>query len=1368
MAEENFRVRKGITVDGSGYSAIRDSLKIGYISTLTSNNTILGGNDAQLRVSGRSTDYPGIIQLSHFDNNNFYGGTGPFTIGKIQFAMNENSNNVTTVASIEGITSDPNPPGHFDGALRFFTSQGSASGANLTEKMTLTADGDVGIGVTPSAAKLEIGDGTDLASINPTYVQLYNSDGSSSNATVKLWAETWGGKVGTTSGDDFFIHSAGSDRLKFDGAMRTTFLGSASADPILRLTTLDTSVSDTDDLGVIEWVADYDSDGGDTDLVAASVSAVAEADFTATANTAALVFKTATSEAATEKMRISNTGNVGIGTTSPSTELEVAGIVTVTGDDKYITFDGGNKIVGDHSNDGLQIRNNENEAIVFKTNGNNIRMSIEGDGKVGIGTTSPDGVVHIKHTDNTGVPALKLETDASASPSDCILRIQESHGSDTYIDFTVNTFGQLEITGGASTRRQIFTADDPDTNTSGVISLNKDHYEWDTQIFGDSSTPVIFVDGTNNRMGVGTTSPGYLLDVAGAARFTGTPRVENTLPQILLIDTDATNDPTVTIMNNGGALSLRADSENVGTGGRIEFTTSGTERMRLTDAGKLGIGTTSPAKLLHLESTMPEIYMVDSDATNTPNFRIFNNNGNANYRADDGDTGTGGAHLWYTSGTERMRLTDAGNLGIGTTGPAYNLEVEGSGNAYAQLTAGNNTGYSGLLFGDSDANAVGRVQYRHTDNRMTFYTNASEKMRIDSSGNVGIGTTNPSSPLDVTGSIELSSNLHFNGAGGHYIKHEGGTASSDNFTFRFSDNEDVMIVRGDGRVGIGDTTPSTELEVAGTITATGLSLQNGRLDYGGGVQQSGDLAVGWYTFAVCKGRDATTSAQRAFGEFLINDVDSGRHGSCRFNATHFFGNGNSIQVFAYNFYSTAVFTQLRIKESGTYAGAALQVYVSNANNNLESYMTLSEQNRSWDLLDTWLADSDDSGHDAILGYASHSQDWSGFTAAQTVDLSIFAVSQGGIYTTGGIYGEEIELKDGTGITIQTANSNARHKKIFATTSNDGSPWDEMVYYSRGSIGGWSGQHTFTVDKNGTSGTGYEALRIRDSGDGSTSEVLVSHKLGVGTTSPDTLFEIKEGGTGAAVMRLRNSNTSYPDDTAFGRIEFYNADASGAGITAQIEAVSDASGRGGQLAFKTDDTGTSPSTAMFIQGNGKIGINTVSPNYQLDVNGDIRAIDDIYTDKLIASQGIRSSSRASFNTMQMYYYDRQNMGTQTILLRVPVGGSSTANPSSYTMPHAGQVMQVMYQFYGSTFGTGTDTWKVRRTDTNGNTAECDFTIAHGDVNQIGSGTTRNILKDISALDDSITFSAGDIIHIERTTANINLTHVSAQLWVTFDI
>ena len=123
-------------------------------------------------------------------------------------------------------------------------------------------------------------------------------------------------------------------------------------------------------------------------------------------------------------------------------------------------------------------------------------------------------------------------------------------------------------------------------------------------------------------------------------------------------------------------------------------------------------------------------------------------------------------------------------------------------------------------------------------------------------------------------------------------------------------------------------------------------------------------------FAVCKGRDATISAQRAFGEFLINDVDSGRHGSCRLNATHFsLVMGTSIQVFAYNFYSVAVFDELRIKDGGyLFPVAALQVYVSNANNNLETYMTMSEQNPV--LGSYWthgFLDTDNTGHDAILG-----------------------------------------------------------------------------------------------------------------------------------------------------------------------------------------------------------------------------------------------------------------------------------------------------------------------------------------------------------------------------------------------------------------
>ena len=84
------------------------------------------------------------------------GGTTQFELGRVQFAMNENSNEVTNVAEIRGVTSDPHTPGHFDGSLQFWTSQGDASSANLTQKMILTPDGNVGIGTSSPSTNLHV------------------------------------------------------------------------------------------------------------------------------------------------------------------------------------------------------------------------------------------------------------------------------------------------------------------------------------------------------------------------------------------------------------------------------------------------------------------------------------------------------------------------------------------------------------------------------------------------------------------------------------------------------------------------------------------------------------------------------------------------------------------------------------------------------------------------------------------------------------------------------------------------------------------------------------------------------------------------------------------------------------------------------------------------------------------------------------------------------------------------------------------------------------------------------------------------------------------------------------------------------------
>ena len=179
----------------------------------------------------------------------------------------------------------------------------------------------------------------------------------------------------------------------------------------------------------------------------------------------------------------------------------------------------------------------------------------------------------------------------------------------------------------------------------------------------------------------------------------------------------------------------------------------------------------------------------------------------------------GGAYQFNISASEQMRLTSTG-LGIGTSSPATKLDVNGS----ISIASSGNLTWGGAYGAGIPTIAV------PTAGSLGFYPNGStsgEKMRIDSSGNVGIGGT-PAQKLDVIGSGSRTrwntSNAYVyqvisNPADSAYATNRVDAASHDWYV----SNSAKMTLDSSGNVGIGVTSPAAKLDVSGTIKSTGVA-----------------------------------------------------------------------------------------------------------------------------------------------------------------------------------------------------------------------------------------------------------------------------------------------------------------------------------------------------------------------------------------------------------------------------------------------------------------------------------------------------------------------------------------------------------------
>ena len=376
------------------------------------------------------------------------------------------------------------------------------------------------------------------------------------------------------------------------------------------------------------------------------------------------------------------------------------------------------------------------------------------------------------------------------------------------------------------------------TDESWQLGVNS---SGDLGFFNSSSTTaaVTFLD-SNDNVGIGTTSPSALLEVEGSNDTGDGIRVGTS-------SNSSTGSSTIALQTNDADRVAIKGTRESSTGGKLTFETkdvggSLTEKMVIKNDGNVGIGTTSPSTSLHVVGTITaDTHFTSSDSNAT--LSTSGSGGTIRFRPNGSSSTTG-----------QVTVESSGNVGIGTDSPSAKLDTAYTDSAtYSSTspsadlilsrknTANTNnqtvgvrfdvTGWSGSTTGGAAIEAVQPSNASTAD--LTFLTRDAgtwaEKMRIDSSGNVGIGTDSPNVSLEVAGSIRVDNGASFTAYEVYrdnilYGKVGGG---SNQFTIQASNNKDVNIfddsgngltVEDGGNVGIGTTNPSfkTDLNVSST------------------------------------------------------------------------------------------------------------------------------------------------------------------------------------------------------------------------------------------------------------------------------------------------------------------------------------------------------------------------------------------------------------------------------------------------------------------------------------------------------------------------------------------------------------------------
>jgi hypothetical protein len=677
-----------------------------------------------------------------------------------------------------------------------------------------------------------------------------------------------------------------------------------------------------------------------------------------------------------EYVRVTTTGNVGIGTISPLSKLDVRNgyITSGTGTSTSGTIiisgyysDGALTVLGtEHSSGGPVLgyavtpSTSSVAAFLSSTSITIPRSAYTQDGgthrwyigalqTLAVGSVaSLSEVMRINSSGNVGIgttnPTSKLQVFAGNSAGISILSNNSSQYAYQYLGRTASEL-EFGVVGGGN---QFFTGTVAGDAVIKQNSTGKIHLGY------GSAAPSITIDSSNN-VGIGTTNPLTKFVVSNGSG-------EN----IEFTSGNTTVNGGVIENINRSSATTRPDLNfftSATSNGSIKFYTNGVnERMRVNFDGNVGIGTNNPVSKLHISGSGSTTITITDDAlyTNT----ISNDNGIMTYTVDTGNAAaSSAAHIFRRFNTEFVRIDNNGNVGIGTNNPVNRLDVAGnisasvitaslfsgslSGSTFGTSSWANNALTASLLLGSvvsasyaatasillgsiesasyaltassvsttsnafiQGGNSFGTTALLGTNDAQSliFETSGSERMRISGSGNVGIGTSTPSASLHVhTGSsavtnratCEISSDgskriLFYTNAfsttfnpivgAGHsgiiFASASAGTAQSFFIApWGALATSSGISISGSGNVGIGTNLPRTLLTIGSSFPSNPTTAASG-IQFGsdtsanlyristGAIRTDGELRVG----GTISSSAINSTGTSTFGNILVSNM----------------------------------------------------------------------------------------------------------------------------------------------------------------------------------------------------------------------------------------------------------------------------------------------------------------------------------------------------------------------------------------------------------------------------------------------------------------------------------------------------------------